>query len=132
MITCEHVDRSFRKKETLVTTCVFLDANELVPAAPRDTLLLAAAKGLFTMRLTEDVLHEVNAILVNRIGLSEEKAQRTVNQIREAFPEALVTSYEPLIASMPNDKKDRHVLAAAVSCGAQVIVTQNLRHFSPR
>ncbi len=33
------------------------------------------------------------------------------------------------IIRMPNDPKDRHVLAAAVVCKAQVIVTQNLRHF---
>jgi hypothetical protein len=30
---------------------------------------------------------------------------------------------------MANDDKDRHVLAAAVSCGASIIVTFNLRHF---
>ncbi len=30
---------------------------------------------------------------------------------------------------MRNHPKDRHVLAAAVECGAQVIVTFNLKHF---
>jgi hypothetical protein len=30
---------------------------------------------------------------------------------------------------MVNDEKDRHVVAAAVSCGASIIVTLNLRHF---
>ena len=32
---------------------------------------------------------------------------------------------------MENDEKDRHVLAAAVHCGAETIVTFNLRHFRP-
>ena|SRR5258707_169048 len=30
---------------------------------------------------------------------------------------------------MANDPKDRHVLAVAVRCGAEVIVTYNKRHF---
>lgn len=34
-----------------------------------------------------------------------------------------------LIEAMPINSKDRHVLAAAVACKAQIIVTQNLRDF---
>jgi hypothetical protein len=34
-----------------------------------------------------------------------------------------------LISRMANHENDRHVLAAAVSCGASIIVTLNLRHF---
>jgi predicted nucleic acid-binding protein len=30
---------------------------------------------------------------------------------------------------LANDEKDRHVLAAAVSCKAPIIVTFNVRHF---
>lgn len=47
-----------------------------------------------------------------------------------AFPEALVTGYEPLIPSLDlPDEKDRHVLASAIRCGAQIIVTDNLKDF---
>jgi hypothetical protein len=45
------------------------------------------------------------------------------------FPEAIVTGYEPLVPVMENDEKDRHVAAAAVKIGAQVVVTANLRDF---
>jgi hypothetical protein len=46
-----------------------------------------------------------------------------------AFPEAMVSGYEALIPGMKNDPEDRHVAAAAVTAGAGVIVTSNLRHF---
>ena len=47
------------------------------------------------------------------------------------FPGAAVEGYEALVAAMPNDAKDRHVAAAAVKAGAQVIVTSNLKDFVP-
>lgn len=48
-----------------------------------------------------------------------------------AFEGAKVTGHECLVTSMTNDATDRHVLAAAVRCGAHVIVTHNVRHFPP-
>ena len=47
-----------------------------------------------------------------------------------AVPDCLVTGYEGLVTSFElPDPDDRHVLAAAVRAGAQVIVTANTRHF---
>jgi hypothetical protein len=43
----------------------------------------------------------------------------------------MVTGYEPLVAAMQNEVKDRHVLAAAVKAGAQVVTTANLKDFTP-
>lgn len=45
------------------------------------------------------------------------------------FPDAFITHHTLLIASMPINEKDRHILAAAVASNAQVIVTQNLKDF---
>jgi hypothetical protein len=47
----------------------------------------------------------------------------------QTFPDGLITGYEALIAQMTNHPKDRHVLAAAVRGGAEVLVTENLRDF---
>jgi hypothetical protein len=49
--------------------------------------------------------------------------------MRKHFREAMVTGYEPYVAAMENDPKDRHVVAAALKAGAQVIVTSNMRDF---
>jgi hypothetical protein len=42
-----------------------------------------------------------------------------------AFPEAVVDGYARLTGAMKNNLKDRHVLAPAVKCGAQCIVSNN-------
>jgi hypothetical protein len=48
-----------------------------------------------------------------------------------AFEDATIADYEPLIEAMTNHPKDRHVLAAAVRCEAQAIVTSNVKDFGP-
>jgi hypothetical protein len=49
--------------------------------------------------------------------------------LREAFPEAMVTGFAHLQDQCENDEGDRHVLACAIHCKAEVILTFNLRHF---
>lgn len=50
--------------------------------------------------------------------------------MNEALEDPVVTGYEPLIESLTlPDPDDRHVLAAAIKAGAQVIVTFNLKDF---
>lgn len=48
-----------------------------------------------------------------------------------AVPDCLVVGFESLEAGLTSlpDPDDRHVLAAAIHCNAQEIVTFNLRHF---
>ncbi len=52
-------------------------------------------------------------------------------ELRTHFSEAWISGYESLIPQMTNDEKDRHVMAAAVHSGSQIIVSFNLRHFRP-
>ncbi len=47
----------------------------------------------------------------------------------DAFPEAMVLGHEDLMDSMKNEHEDRHVLAAAVRCGAHAIISDNEKHF---
>jgi predicted nucleic acid-binding protein len=108
---------------------VVLDANVLYPFSLRDTLLRAASEGLFQLYWSDQILEEARRSLVNSGRMTDDRATRLRSIMEEAFPEAMVTGHEPLIAAMKNDEKDKHVVAAAVKAGAQVIVTSNLKHF---
>jgi predicted nucleic acid-binding protein len=105
-----------------------LDSCVLFPASLRDTLLRAAALELYQPRWSTETLDEVRRNLVEK-GRTEEQTQRLTSAITQAFPEGEVTQYHDLIDQVHNHPKDRHVLAAAVATGAQVIVTSNLRDF---
>ena len=111
---------------------VLLDACVLVQAPLRDTILrLAEYPRLFVPRWSEEIIAETTRNLESQIGLSREKTTYLVEQLRTHFADSWVTGYEPLIDRMENHPKDRHVLAAAVKCGASVIVTYNRRDFPP-
>lgn len=52
--------------------------------------------------------------------------------MERALPDALVTGFENRLPSLSlPDPDDRHVLAAALHAGCDLIVTLNLRHFPP-
>ncbi len=111
-----------------------LDANVLIMAGPRDTLLRAAAAGLYRPYWSEEILREVRRNLIDILTTRGNPnptaaAEHLIDTIREEFPEALVEGYEALIPAMTNDESDRHVLAAAVIAQAQAIVTENLKDF---
>lgn len=110
---------------------VVLDANVLFPFTVRDTLLRAAALGMYQVHWSEEILDEATRNLIATGRMNDEQAAHLMAAMRNAFPEALVRGHEALIPSMPNDEKDRHVAAVAVKAGAQVIVTSNLKDFHP-
>ena len=109
---------------------VVLDACVLVPAFLRDTLLrLAEEPRLYIPRWSEEIIAEMVRTLECEIGLAPDKTAHLVSELKKHFGDAWVTAYEPLLSQLTNDPKDRHVLAAAVRCSAQFIVTYNRRHF---
>ena len=89
-----------------------------------DTLLrLAEEPAFYTPKWSPDILQEVSKTLQGKCGYSPEQVQRRIGAMECTFPDAMVTEYEGLIPVMKNDPKDRHVLAAAVKCGAHSIVS---------
>lgn len=110
---------------------VVYDACVLYPAPLRDLLIRVVLTGVVRARWTDQILDECfRSILADRPDLTAEKVERTRAAMNRAIPDVLVTGYESLIAGIAlPDADDRHVVAAAIRAGAQVIVTSNLRHF---
>jgi len=106
-----------------------LDACVLFPVATRDLLLRGAQAGLYQVRWSAEIITEVRVSLTDEAACSPEQGDHLVAMMTTAFPEALVHGYEGLTRHMGNELGDRHVLAAAISARADVIVTDNLRHF---
>ena len=87
----------------------------------------AATISGFTVQF--DLWHK---LLEQRPDLKPEDLATTRKFMDSAFEdyEALVTGYEHRIESLSlPDPDDRHVLAAAIECGASIIVTANLKDF---
>lgn len=110
-----------------------LDTNVLYPFSLRDTLLRLAELELYTPLWSERILDEMRRNLVER-QITDEQADRLAAAMRGAFEEAEVDAaeIERLEPAMTNDPNDRHVLAAAVAAGSELIVTFNLADFPAR
>lgn len=106
-----------------------LDACVLYPAHLRDLLLSMALTDLFRVRWTERIHDEWIRNLV-AAGHDAAKLARTRRLMNEAVPDCLIEGYESLIESLKlPDPDDRHVLAAAITGGVDVIVTANVKDF---
>ena len=107
------------------------DACVLYPFEVRDILMVAAQTRCFALHWTDAILEECTRNLVKDQLATQESMDRMVATMKMMYPHATIplTDYESLIPVMTNHPKDRHVLAAAVSRGVNVIVTANLRDF---
>jgi predicted nucleic acid-binding protein len=110
------------------------DANVLYSAELRNSLMHLALTGLFRAKRSAAIHEEwISNLLRNRQDLSRQRLERTRQLMDKAILDVLVEGYENLILSLSlPDENDRHVLAAAIRGGAQVLVTMNLKNFSHR
>lgn len=106
-----------------------LDTNVIFPVVIRDLLFWFAHFDLYTPKWSHTIFDEWKEVMIRK-GIKESEAIKRVNKANLAFPDALVKNYEPLIDKLElPDKKDRHVLAAAIKTNANVIVTNNIKDF---
>lgn len=113
----------------MVVFPVVLDSCVLYPMYLRDTLLCAAEADLYQVRWTDEILAGAFRNLINDGRIDKTQADRLHRLMNRAFPEALIEMTDDLLPCMDNDEGDRHVLAAALVGKAEVIVTDNLKHF---
>jgi hypothetical protein len=110
---------------------VVYDACVLYPAPLRSLLMYLAMTGLYRARWTDDIHEEwMRNVQRDYPDVTRQQAERIRDLMNAHVADCLVTGYESLIPSLAlPDPDDRHVLAAAICCEADVILTFNLKDF---
>lgn len=109
---------------------VIYDACVLYPAPLRDCLLRLALTDLFKARWTNRIHEEWIGALLRENKFTEDKLIAVRDLMDAHVRDAKVTGYESLIDTLElPDPDDRHVLAAAIRCNADAIITFNLKDF---
>jgi hypothetical protein len=114
-----------------VSIPVLYDACVLYGNEVRDLLIRIAISGMVRAHRTDEILDETfGNLAANRPDLSPERLMVTRERMNAAVPGALISGYETLVEALKLPyPDDRHVLAAAITAGAAVIVTANLGDF---
>jgi PIN domain len=109
-----------------------LDASVLYAEPVRSLLLWIAAEGVFEPFWTERILEETGNNLIQAGVVTGEQWSRVRAAMLRSFPDAMLdqTAVDAIEPEMPNHEKDRHVLAAAVVGDVELVITNNLRHFT--
>lgn len=108
-----------------------IDACVLYSAALRDLFLWLARSRVYYARWTDRIHHEwIESVLGNRPDLSRERLERTCALMNANATGSLIDEDAELAETLTlPDANDRHVLAAAISANASLIVTFNLSDF---
>ena len=109
---------------------VILDANVLFSFRKRDILLRFHQAGIFRARWSKQIIDAWTRNLLDLHPKFNESIQSQLLAMQQHFPDALVTGFEQIVETLDlPDENDRHVLAAAIQCDAQHIVTDNIVDF---
>lgn len=121
-------------KDPVPARVVLSDANVLYSRVLRDYLLYAATRQLISIAWSQSILDEMTEHLQANIdGFTPDSGALLVRLMNTHFPYALTQVVDETLervagAELP-DEGDRHVLAAAVESGADVLCTSNLKDF---
>lgn len=93
--------------------------------------MFLALTDVFRARWTNQIHEEwMRSVRANYPDITQAQVEHIRDLMNDHVRDCLVTNFERLIPSLTlPDPDDRHVLAAAIHVGAQVIVTANLSDF---
>jgi predicted nucleic acid-binding protein len=116
----------------LTISIVLADANILYSRTLRDYVLYAADEGAIEIHWSQDILDEMSRNLQENLGFSREDTTRLTELMNDYIEYALIDVERADLATVEHveiDAKDRHVLAAAISADADILLTENTKHF---
>ncbi len=103
-----------------------------IPRTLRDYFVYAAKAGALQIHWSQPILDEMSRNLVAKFGFDPDDAAELEVRLTEYLPRALVEVRKrdaQLVVEVEMDAKDRHVLAAALSARATILLTENTKHF---
>lgn len=116
----------------MTVSVTLADANILISRTLRDYFVYAAKLGALDLHWSGAIADETTRNLIGTFGFTPEAADVLMMRLEAFLPEALVETRkrdEARVAKVQMDAKDRHVLAAALSANADLLLTRNTRHF---
>lgn len=116
----------------LTISVVLSDANVLFSRTLRDYVLYAADEGTIEVHWSRQILAEMSRNLRENLGLSHDSTAR-LEQLMNDYIEYALVEVDPghlaAVEAVEMDAKDRHVLAAALSADADILLTDNTKDF---
>jgi predicted nucleic acid-binding protein len=116
----------------LTISVVLADANILFSRTLRDYVLYAADEGAIEVHWSREILAEMSRNLRENLGLSHDSTSR-LEQLMNDYIEYALIEVDPghlaTVGTVDMDAKDRHVLAAALSADADILLTDNTKDF---
>lgn len=116
----------------MIISVVLADANILFSRTLRDYVLYAADEGAIEVHWSREILAEMSRNLHENRGLSHASTARLEQLMNEYIEYALIEVDRGDLAAVESvemDAKDRHVLAAALSADADILLTDNTKDF---
>lgn len=116
----------------MIISVVLADANILFSRTLRDYVLYAADEGAIEVHWSREILAEMSRNLRENLGLSHDSTSRLEQLMNDYIEYALIEVDRgdlDSVESVEMDAKDRHVLAAALSADADILLTDNTKDF---